>query len=66
MNTAELIKHYEQGNSLVATAKRYKTSNYTVKKILKDNNIRVRTREEQLVLENKKGLRKLTIIILVL
>ena len=47
MNTAELIKHYEQGNSLAATAKRYKTSNYTVKKILKDNNIRVRTREEQ-------------------
>lgn len=59
MNTAELIKHYEQGNSLAETAKRYKTSNYTVKKILKDNNIRVRTREEQLVLENKKRAKKI-------
>lgn len=53
MNTTnELIEYYEGGNSIRATAHKFGLTEYIVKKRLKESNVTLRTRQEQLVIEN--------------
>lgn len=47
VDTSELIKLYEEGTSMTALAKKYVVSTYKIKRILKENNIYIRSRNEQ-------------------
>ena len=42
----DIIDEYKSGTSIKNTAKKYNTSSYAVKKILINNNIRIRTQSE--------------------
>lgn len=53
MNT-EIIDFYEAGNSRKKTCDKFKITDTKLKNILKDNNIKIRTHSEQLILENIK------------
>lgn len=48
------IDFYNQGNSMNATCRKFKTTNSTLKKIFINKNIYIRNQKEQLILENKK------------
>jgi len=54
MNTEEqnIIGYYLNGNSLKACEREFKISAYRIKTILQNNNIKIRNRSEQLILEN--------------
>lgn len=52
--TNKVIEYYIQGNSMASCSRKFKISQYLVKKILKENQIKIRNRSEQLVIENKK------------
>lgn len=54
MNNQEIINFYEQGNSMAACARKFSTYPEKIKKILLKNNIHVRNRSEQLVIENQR------------
>jgi len=54
MNNHEIINYYKQGNSLAAVERKYGISPYKFKKILKQENIHVRSRHEQCILENQR------------
>lgn len=50
----QIIKFYNNGNSIAATSRKFNISSYRVKNILINNNIYVRTRKEQTIIENKR------------
>ncbi len=52
MNTKDIIDFYLDGNSLKSCHRKFKISEYKIKKILNNNNIAIRNRGEQLILEN--------------
>lgn len=52
MDTQELIKLYNQGNSLTFLAKFFNTTSYKIKQILISNNVYIRSRSEQTRLTN--------------
>lgn len=52
MDTQELIKLYNQGNSLTFLAKFFNTTSYKIKQILISNNVHIRSRSEQTRLTN--------------
>lgn len=54
MDTQELIKLYQQGESLSFLSKYYNTTTYMIKQILKNNYIHIRNRSEQTRLTNMK------------
>lgn len=62
MNINELqnvIDFYNNGNSLNSTGKKFNLTTYMLKKILKENNVQIRSKSEQLVLENIKRTKKI-------
>lgn len=60
MNTTEkIIELYQKGASMASLSRKYKLSQYRIKKILKENGIQIRSRVEQLVLENIKRAKKI-------
>ncbi len=59
MNTKDLIDYYINGNSIAACKRKFKNSEYIIKKILKENNIEIRSRTEQLILENIRRTKKI-------
>ena len=54
----QIINFYNDGNSIAETSRKFSISVYKVKKILINNNIYIRTRKEQTVIENKKRRKK--------
>lgn len=54
MNAKTIIDFYNLGNSQKKVCKEFKITSNELKNILKDNNIHIRTRQEQLILENIK------------
>lgn len=48
------IDFYNEGNSMVKTAKEFHSSPNTLKKLFKEQGIKIRNRKEQLILENIK------------
>lgn len=54
METQELIKLYNEGNSLTYLSKYYNITTSKIKNILQINNIRIRNRREQTVITNQK------------
>lgn len=57
MNTndiAKAIDFYNQGNSMNATCRKFKTTSSALKKIFISKNVYIRSQKEQLILENKK------------
>lgn len=50
----EAIDFYEQGNSMAATARHFNSTPNTLKKLLRERGIHIRTQRESLILENKK------------
>jgi len=54
MNNQEIIKLYQSGESLAACARACDSTAYKIKKILIENNIKIRSRHDQAVLENMK------------
>lgn len=53
------IDFYNQGNSMNATCRKFKTTNGTLKKIFINKNVHIRNQKEQLILENKKRAKSL-------
>lgn len=54
MNNHEIIEFYKCGNSLAATSRKAKLSVYRIKKLLQKNEVEIRTRHQQAVLENMR------------
>ena len=54
MSNHEIIKFYLEGNSIAATGRKFNLTPYETKKTLIENNIQIRTRHEQTILENMK------------
>ena len=54
MSNHEIIKFYLEGNSIAATGRKFNLTPYQAKRTLIENNIRIRTRHEQTILENMK------------
>lgn len=54
MSNQKIIEFYLEGNSIAATSRKFNLTSYKVKKILKENNVSIRTRHEQAILENMK------------
>ena len=54
MDAQKIIKEYSEGKSLNQLAKENKVYPNNIKKILLENNIKVRTRKESVILENIK------------
>jgi len=54
MSNQELVNYYQDGNSLAATSKKFDISVYKIKKILQQENIHIRSRHEQCIIENQK------------
>ena len=54
MSNHEIIKFYLEGNSIAATGRKFNLTPYKTKKTLIENNIQIRTRHEQTILENMK------------
>jgi intein-encoded DNA endonuclease-like protein len=54
MSNQEIIEFYLEGNSINATGRKFDLTPYKIKKILTKNNISIRTRHEQNILENMK------------
>ena len=52
MSNHEIIKFYLEGNSIAATGRKFNLTPYKTKKLLIENNIQIRTRHEQAILEN--------------
>ena len=52
MSNHEIIKFYLEGNSIAATGRKFNLTPYQAKKTLIENNIQIRTRHEQAILEN--------------
>lgn len=59
MNNNELIKFYLGGNSLAATSRKFKISVYKIKKILEQEQIKIRSKREQNIFENIKRTKKI-------
>lgn len=54
MSNHEVIEFYLKGNSIAATGRKFNKTSYRIKKTLEENNIPIRTRHEQNILENMK------------
>lgn len=54
MNNQDIFKFYLEGNSLTKTCEKFKISKHYLKNILNENDIHIRSRREQCILENKK------------
>lgn len=60
MNTLnEIISFYEEGNSISAISRKFKISTYLAKKELVKAGVKIRSRSEQLVLENLRRTKKI-------
>lgn len=54
MNTQDIIKDYQSGQSLNKVSNKYSLSVYKLKKLLLKNNIKIRNRKEQNILSNQE------------